>query len=107
MNKLLATIILLIPSNCIAQDFYIVKWTASWCGPCQQWNRNERNNVKAKVVDIDIDKRPDLVQKYKITSVPQFYVCGSKDLNVHKKFTGYTSAETIMDSIKKLKEKDD
>lgn len=104
MNKLLIALVLLLPSNCIAQDFYVVKWTASWCGPCKQWDRDERSDVKVTVVNVDIDKRPDLAQKYKIRSVPQFYICGSEDLNVHKKFTKYTSAKTIMDSIKELKE---
>jgi hypothetical protein len=37
-------------------DYYVVKWTASGCPPCIQWDRSERAKLTAagiEVVDID------------------------------------------------------
>jgi len=51
-------------------DFY-----ATWCGPCKQLSPIV-NNVKAelqgqvKVIKIDVDKKKDLSNKYKVQSLP-------------------------------------
>lgn len=109
MNKILNTlyIFILLTTSLNAQDYYVVKWTASWCGPCKSWDKNERAKTEkfAKVVNIDIDKYPDLAKKYNISSVPQFWMCGTEDKMVYKKYTGYTTSTAIKQSIEDLKDK--
>ena len=75
----------------------IVKFTASWCGPCKRINplvtklfNNMSNNITMVVVDID--KGRDISSAMKIKSVPTMYnfingapmdsVIGSKSENI-------------------------
>ena len=107
MNKYVFIFLVLFSCVSQAQDFYIVKWTASWCGPCKQWNLNERSKIEqtVQVIDIDIDKYPKLAKRYNIKSVPTFFICGVDDRMVYTKHIGYTSSSTLTKSIKQLKDK--
>jgi thiol-disulfide isomerase/thioredoxin len=86
----------------INKDYYVIKWTASWCAPCKIWDNKERKKLtnKIKVIDIDIDKYPDVRDKYQISSIPQFWICQSKDKVVDKKYIGYTESDIILKYIK-------
>lgn len=51
----------------------VLRFTASWCGPCKQYapvltEFAEENELPVDV--IDIDERPDLVETFGIKSVP-------------------------------------
>ena len=62
----------------VKQGISLVYFGAEWCGPCKMMKPiiNELSNeVKdAKILQIDVDKFPDLAGKYNIRSVPTFIV---------------------------------
>lgn len=49
----------------------ILRFTASWCGPCKSLAMNLENaNLSLPVEVIDIDIQGDIAQEYGIRSVP-------------------------------------
>lgn len=75
---------------------YLVVFTASWCGPCQQWKQNERpklNGVTITTVDIDKEKQ------WGVGTVPSFWIVDRETRKPIKKLTGYTSADTLLDAL--------
>jgi thioredoxin-like negative regulator of GroEL len=49
----------------------ILRFTASWCGPCQGLAMNlETANLNLPIEVIDIDAHPEVAQEYGIRSVP-------------------------------------
>lgn len=57
----------------------LVKFTATWCGPCQAIQpllEEIAKDVegKAKVVKLDIDDSPELAAKYRVKSIPTMIV---------------------------------
>lgn len=63
-------------------DYYYVQFTASWCGPCKKFDREEQHKLEKlgiKVVEVDIDKNPQAMKDFVVTSVPTFLLCNSKD----------------------------
>lgn len=71
---------------------------ASWCGPCKRMTpfmRTMRN-----VVDVDIDQRPDLKDKYGVTSIPVVVVLrGGLEVG---RMVGYASKETLQNWVNSL-----
>ncbi len=75
---------------------YLVVFTASWCGPCQQWKQNERpklNGVTITTVDIDKEKQ------WGVGTVPSFWIVDRETRKPVKKLTGYTSADTLLKTL--------
>lgn len=62
----------------VKEGITLVDFFAEWCGPCKMIKPiiNELSNeVKdVKILQIDVDKFPDLAGKYNIKSVPTFIV---------------------------------
>ena len=114
--------------NKLNHDVYIVNYWATWCLPCQVEIPHLKNIVriyknKVKVIGISKDKNVRLVTQYlkqnklpydivmnsvdieqnfgPITSVPQtlFY---DKDYNLIHKKKGYTSLETLTDTVESM-----
>jgi thioredoxin 1 len=82
----------------------VVKFTATWCGPCQQMapafgKAADHFGDKVSFIEIDIDKCPDVAKAYKVQSVPQMHF-----YNKGKKITviggGLTNPQQIIDQIK-------
>lgn len=54
----------------------VLFFSATWCKPCQEAKPRveELRKQGMKVTEIDIDKNPELVRKYRIKQVPTFIV---------------------------------
>jgi hypothetical protein len=75
---------------------YLVVFSASWCGPCQRWKANEKPKLKGVfVTSVDIDEQ----RQWGVASVPEFWIVDRATRNPIKKFSGYTSAETLMKAL--------
>ena len=49
----------------------ILRFTASWCGPCKSMAMNlETANLGFPIEVVDIDTHPEIAQEYGIRSVP-------------------------------------
>ena len=49
----------------------ILRFTASWCGPCKSMAMNlETANLGFPIEVVDIDTHPEVAQEYGIRSVP-------------------------------------
>ena len=70
----------------------ILRFTASWCGPCKSLAQNlEIANLSMPIEVVDIDIHPELAQEYGIRGVPTLVmleennevkrVVGSKTVN--------------------------
>lgn len=77
-------------------DRYLVVFTASWCGPCQQWKASEKaklGGVDITTVDIDQDKQ------WGVSTVPTFWIVDRATRKPVQKYVGYTSADTLTKAV--------
>ena len=77
-------------------DFY-----AEWCGPCKMMAPIlESLDSKINIIKVDIDKFPDLAEKYRIMSVPtmMFFKDGTKKDEV----IGFRDEDEMKEIIDKL-----
>lgn len=61
-------------------DFY-----ATWCGPCQTMmpvldSLKNRMGDKLRILKIDVDKNPDISDKFKVRGVPTFVLFKSGEI---------------------------
>lgn len=75
---------------------YLVVFTASWCGPCQQWKANERPKLQGvSITTVDIDEQ----KQWGVTTVPTFWIVDRATRKPLKKYTGSTSAATLLKDL--------
>jgi len=93
------------PPKAIPQNRMLM-FTATWCGPCAIWKRDEvpalkasgwniGGNSTAEIQYIDYDQNPDLVRKYGVTFVPVFVMVRPDGSEITR--TGYLSAVEMAD----------
>jgi thioredoxin 1 len=77
----------------------LLKFSASWCGPCQALSTTlkEQDDWGIEIKEIDIDDQLDLAAKYGIRSVPTLIIVeGDKEV---KRMTGAQPKSKIVEFI--------
>lgn len=86
----------------------LLKFSASWCGPCKmQKEELAKNPIGIDIKEIDIDntspEETELIQRYKVMSIPNMIIINNND-EVMARFIGYTSSDKIKEAIAKIQE---
>lgn len=73
-------------------DVVLVDFFAEWCGPCKMIapsieELSSEMSGKAKVFKLDVDKTPDIAQKYGIMNIPTIMIF--KDGKAVDKIVGF------------------
>ena len=80
----------------------LVDFFATWCGPCSMLapvlEQVSESNTDVKIVKVDVDAEPELMDKYDIMSVPTLLVFENGE--VTKKSLGMISKSELLDLIR-------
>ena len=81
------------------EGYYVVFFTAKWCGPCQRFKANglERLKQAYPVTVVDIDQEPSW--RSQVDRFPTFWLCRKSDRVPIAKWTGAVTPETIRKAI--------
>lgn len=86
----------------VESDYYVVMFTASYCGPCQNYkNSGKPAELKAAgypLTYIDTQRNPSFYSG----SIPKFWICKDKQ-KVHEWPAGVVDPSTILAKIRELK----
>jgi len=91
---------LVFPSTSHSKDNMkkILRFTASWCGPCKMLTKNlESVNTNIPIEVIDIDEKDDLAIEYGVRGVPTLIML-EENVEV-KRQVGMTSLKQLEDWI--------
>ena len=58
----------------VNEDFVLVDFFATWCGPCKMLSLVLDQIKDVKIVKVDVDESPNLCKQYAIMSVPTLMI---------------------------------
>lgn len=81
-----------------SSDWVLVKFGASWCGPCQMLDGEldklaDRGRMRARVVKVDTDSNPEIASQYNVSGIPHMIIFHKGQLV--DQHVGYRSVEEI------------
>lgn len=86
----------------VESDYYVVMFTASYCGPCQSYKRSsspsKMKDAGYPITYIDVQENPTFYKG----SIPKFWICKDQQ-KVHEWSPGAISPDTILAKIRELK----
>ena len=106
----IATILVASVAQADQKDYYVLKFGAKWCQPCQQMDRDVwpqriiKNEVKkfknGRLYKFDSDKSKDkdVFIRYAITNIPTVLIV-DKDGTVVKRAVGYMNTNQLYDFL--------
>ena len=69
-------------------DMRILRFTASWCGPCKLLAKNlEEADISISIEVVDVDVHSDVAVEYGIRGVPTLILLDEND-NISKRLVG-------------------
>jgi len=80
-----------------SQDLVLVKFSATWCGPCKALAPvvdKIAEEVSYPIYEVDIDDAMDVAAEFKIRGVPT--LIAFKNGKVHNRLSGVASKENIL-----------
>ena len=77
----------------------ILKFSASWCGPCKTLSNviKSSGDLGVTITEVDIDEQLDLATKYSIRSVPTMVMLESG--HEIKRMTGVMTSQQLKDFV--------
>ncbi len=81
----------------------VIDFTATWCGPCQKMKPifhklAKKFKGKYNFISIDIDKYPEIAEKYHIQSIPTFVFIDA-DGNEGNRITGLVEESVLAEEL--------
>lgn len=82
----------------------LLKFSAEWCGPCNEMKKRLKDFNACPVVeyDVDDDVNDEIVTEYGITNIPVLILVDDCD-NIIKKWVGLTTVDEINNAINNYK----
>ena len=78
----------------------VLKFSATWCGPCKMLARNlEDVNTNIPIENIDIDENQDAAMEYGVRGVPTMIMLDENNAEV-KRLVGMQSLKVLEDWLK-------
>jgi thiol-disulfide isomerase/thioredoxin len=82
--------------------YIIIKFTAKWCGPCKmiqplfdKLHEEHKSTVNIATVDIDNENMSELIEEWKISSLPTFVLLEKNTQNVLDIFSGASNEKLV------------